>query len=301
MARRIKQYLVDPEEDLTQAKTKENGAGEIQPENRQSVEKDQNNETERLQGHDYLTEYNQVVEAEGTNEVSLTGYGQEAETEWTQDGFATGDGHITEAGQTQEGGSVTGDGRSPEAGQKKKSRRKNGKGIRAKAWSGLTEKEKTIQALKGLLIKAGVIAAVVVILLTFVGGVSVCHDNNMFPAVKDGDLAITYKLGGYYNGDVIVYEEAETRKFGRVVGIPGDTIDFNDDGTYNINGTVPYETIYFATKPVQGSPITFPYTVKEGEVFVFNDMREDTNDSRLYGGITEPKGKVVLLLRRRGF
>lgn len=140
------------------------------------------------------------------------------------------------------------------------------------------------------------------VLLNYVGGVFVSHDNNMFPAVGDGDLAITYRLGGYYNGDVVVYAIDGQNRFGRVVGIPGDVIDFQDDtGTYTINGSVPYETIYFATRRETASTVSFPYTVKEGEVFILNDLRDNTLDSRTVGGISSLKGKVVLLIRRRGF
>lgn len=165
----------------------------------------------------------------------------------------------------------------------------------------LTEKEKTARDLKRLIRKTVIIAACIAVLLTVVGGVTIWHDNNMFPNVKDGDLVITFKLGGSYNGDIVLYEISGETRMGRVVGIPGDTIDFNDDGTYTINGTVPYETIYFATNPAQGSQVEYPYVVKEGEVFILNDMRDMDSDSRVYGGITETKGKVVLIIRRRGF
>lgn len=166
----------------------------------------------------------------------------------------------------------------------------------------LSEKQKTVRALRRLITKIVVVAAIVAVLLIWVGSIAVCHDNNMFPAVGDGDLIFTYKLGGYYNGDIVLYEMYGTKRIGRVVGIPGDVIDIHtEEGYYTINGTMPYETIYFATRKANGSQVNFPYTVEEGEVFIFNDMRDDTFDSRTFGGVTELKGKVVLLIRRRGF
>ena len=165
----------------------------------------------------------------------------------------------------------------------------------------LSEKQKTIRALRRLVVKLIILGAMVTALLIFVGGIHVSHDNNMFPAINDGDLSITYKLGGYYNGDIVVYEAEGKKRFGRVVGIPGDVIDIAEEGRYTVNGVTPYETIYFQTRPAEVSKITYPYQVKEGEVFILNDLRENTNDSRVYGGIAELKGKVVLLIRRRGF
>ena len=178
---------------------------------------------------------------------------------------------------------------------------KKAKSSKKKPKKALTEKEKTIRAARRLLIKIIVVAAIIAVLLVFVGGVHVSHNINMFPAVADGDLAITYKLGGYYNGDIVVYEVDGIKRFGRVVGIPGDEIDISEDGHYTINGSVPYETIYFSTHPADQSNITYPYRIQDGEVFILNDLRDDATDSRIYGGISNLKGKVVLLIRRRGF
>ena len=196
-----------------------------------------------------------------------------------------------------------------EASEKKDS--KDGKGKKGKKKKGgkkpkkqLSEKQKTSRALRRLITKIVVIAALVAVLLIFVGSVAVCHDNNMFPAVGDGDLVITYKLGGYYNGDIVVYKVGDTRRIGRVVGIPGDVIDIKDkEGYYTLNGTMPYETIYFATRKAVGATVSYPYSVQEGEVFIFNDMRDDTYDSRSFGGVEtgQIEGKAVLLIRRRGF
>lgn len=163
--------------------------------------------------------------------------------------------------------------------------------------------EKTLLSLLKLLAKILIIAIITILYLVFVGGVHVVHDNYMFPALKDGDLAITYKLNTPYNGDIIAYSASDNdgkTSFGRVVGIPGDVINITNDGSFTVNGLVPYEVIYYQTMPLNSS-ITYPYTVNDGEVFVLSDMREEGHDSRIYGGITKHYGKVVLLLRRRGF
>ena len=163
------------------------------------------------------------------------------------------------------------------------------------------EKKKTNKALIRLLTKIFVLAVAAVILLTFVGGIQVSHDNNMFPAVGDGDLAIINRLGDYRVNDIVVYEMEGKNHFGRVVATPGDTVEISEDTGYKVNGLNPYETIYFETRPSESSNITYPYTVKEGEVFILNDLRDNDSDSRSIGGVSHLKGKVVLLIRRRGF
>ena len=164
-----------------------------------------------------------------------------------------------------------------------------------------TEKEKTVKARNRLIIKFVVIVVAVFILLNYVGGIYICHDNNMYPGVKDGDLVITYRLGGYYFGDIVVYEHNGKKYFGRVTATSGDTIEIFESNGYSVNGAIPYETVYYATERAENSNITYPYTVKDGEVFIMNDLRDNKNDSRTFGGVEKLYGKVVLLLRRRGF
>lgn len=165
----------------------------------------------------------------------------------------------------------------------------------------LTEKEKTKLAWIKLLVKILSIILITFLILYFVIGIYLCHDNNMFPKVCDGDLAITLKLGKNYSGDIIVYKQDNKTYFGRVVAVEGDTINITGDGTYTVNGTIPYEVIYYKTNINEKSNIKYPYTLKEGELFVLNDMRDNLDDSRLFGSITKAYGKVVLLFRRRGF
>ena len=163
------------------------------------------------------------------------------------------------------------------------------------------EKRKVLRALGRLLLKMGILAGIVAALLTWVGSVAVSHDTNMFPAVCDGNLAITYKLGGYYTGDLVVYTHGGATRFGRVAAVAGDVIDIGESGSYTVNGVVPASSLNQLTYRAADSQVVFPYTVQEGEVFLLNDYRENAYDSRVLGGIREIRGKVVLLLRRRGF
>lgn len=149
-----------------------------------------------------------------------------------------------------------------------------------------------------LVIKVSSLAIIIALLLQFVGEIHVIHDNYMYPKVCDGDLVITYKLDRLYSSDVIVYEVNDKSYIGRVVAVAGDTVDFSETG-YTVNGLNPYEVIYYPTEQV--GDMTYPYTLKDGEVFVLCDYREQGVDSRTFGPITDIHGKVVILLRGRGF
>ncbi len=149
-------------------------------------------------------------------------------------------------------------------------------------------------------VKIGITAVVILILLTFVVGIYVNHSNVSYPMIKDGDLCLTYRLAKYVEGDEIVYIADGKVRFGRIVAMPGDKVDINEEAVI-VNGYGVYEdTVYPTTR--EGSSIDYPYTVPADTVFVLNDYRSDPSDSRIYGGIplSETKGKVIMLLRRRG-
>lgn len=149
-------------------------------------------------------------------------------------------------------------------------------------------------------IKVGLTAIIVAVLLTFISGVYVNHSNSAYPMIKDGDLCITYKLATLVKGDEIAYIRDGKIKFGRIVAVAGDTVDISEDAI-TVNGMGVYEdTVYPTTS--EGSSISYPYVVSADTVFVLNDYRDDITDSRTYGSIplSDTKGKVVLVLRRRG-
>ena len=149
-------------------------------------------------------------------------------------------------------------------------------------------------------IKVGVTAIIVAVLLTFLSGVYVNHSNSAYPMIKDGDLCITYKLANLIAGDEIAYVRDGKIKFGRIVAMPGDKVDISEN-TITVNGVGVFEDTVYPTT-AEGSSITYPYIVSADTVFVLNDYRDDITDSRTYGGIqlSDTKGKVVLVLRRRG-
>lgn len=125
-------------------------------------------------------------------------------------------------------------------------------------------------------------------------------DNDMFPAVKAGDLVLAYRFQeDYEKDDVVVFEENGKTRIGRIAALEDDVIDIDEIGTYTVNGTPQSGEILFLTYP--GSFQNYPYHVKTGEVFVLCDYRTNATDSRELGPIqtSTVKGKVISILRRR--
>ena len=149
-------------------------------------------------------------------------------------------------------------------------------------------------------VKVGLTALVVWLLCSFVVGVYVNHNNSSYPMIKDGDLCLTYKLGALREGEAIAYINNGKVFFGRIVGMPGDTVDISEN-TITVNGYGVYENTVYPTT-AEGATISFPYVVPSDSYFILNDYRDDINDSRVFGAVKkdDTKGKIVLLLRRRG-
>lgn len=129
----------------------------------------------------------------------------------------------------------------------------------------------------------------------------------MFPAMKDGDLCIIFRqqtiglLGEKVEaGDVIAYRVDGKRYFGRVVAIPGDSVQIDAGGSVTVNGVTEGEEILFPTY-TRGDLLNITH-VTNGTLYVLGDYRTNTKDSRDFGLIPleDVEGKVISILRRRG-
>ena len=188
--------------------------------------------------------------------------------------------------------------KNPHAGKKRKKRAKQS---RKKTVTTVTKKKK-LGPLAKLLIKIAVLTIIVVIVLTWILGLHRMTGNNMFPFVKDGDLCIAYKLDDYTTGDVVLYRNDEGKmKLGRIVAVGGQSVDFPKDGGYTVDGYQPSDEITYQTFGANG--VKYPIDVGNDEVFIMNDFRSDTDDSRQFGGVkkSDIDGKLLFLIRRRGF
>ncbi len=165
------------------------------------------------------------------------------------------------------------------------------------------KKKTTAQMLVGFLIKLAAIALVVWLLFTFVLGLVIHYGNNMHPAIRDGDLIISLRVQRPFLNAAVLYERDGEMCLGRVVGMPGDTVDISDEGALTVNGAAPAEEVFYPTHRSETPDIKYPYTVGEDQVFILNDFRSDTSDSRTFGAVDmkDVKGPVLLMLRRRSF
>lgn len=154
-------------------------------------------------------------------------------------------------------------------------------------------KNETWEWIKALLIAFGLAAIIRVFLFTpiVVDGIS------MMPTLSDGDRMVVNKIG-YTIGEpkrfdiVVFHAEVQKDYIKRVIGLPGDEIEYIDDVLY-VNGD-PYEEPYLDQykAEISDAPLTEDFkledkiqskTVPEGYVFVLGDNRRKSKDSRHIG------------------
>ena len=124
---------------------------------------------------------------------------------------------------------------------------------------------------------------------------------DMFPAIKDGDLIIGFRLQKtYQKGNIITYRLDGEQKIGRIIARETDIVTIEEEGTLRINGTVQSGEIMYPTYAKEG--MSYPYNVPVDHVFVLGDYRTQAKDSRDVGPIPveQVEGKVITILRRRG-
>ena len=163
------------------------------------------------------------------------------------------------------------------------------------------KKPSAFKALLKLILKLGIVAAICWAALTYVFGVYRINGNGMYPALKDGDLCVTYRLEAYLTDDVVAYRANGEVRFGRIVARATETVDGDEQGLL-VNGVHRAEEIFYPTEMLD-TALTLPVRLEEGQYLVLNDHRTELSDSRVYGLIDESnlEGKVIFFFRRRGF
>jgi len=157
--------------------------------------------------------------------------------------------------------------------------------------------------LRFLLLKIGIIVLCFVLLFTFLFGIMRYSDASMDPAIKDGDLVISYRYtqSGYRPQDAVVLKFHGQKQVRRVVAVAGDTVNITEDGLV-VNGALQQEPKIYKETQRYAHGVPLPLTVPEGQIFVLGDDRTNATDSRVYGcvKISDTYGKVISVIRWRG-
>ena len=140
-------------------------------------------------------------------------------------------------------------------------------------------KKAYFKALRGTISVLTYMAAVAALIATLVLPVLQIEGTSMEPTLVNGDIVLLTKTTAFDRGDICGFAWNNKILIKRVIGIPGDWIEIDTDGTVYLNGEKldePYaEQIAFGECDLE-----FPFQVPQEQYFVLGDMRESSIDSR---------------------
>lgn len=143
------------------------------------------------------------------------------------------------------------------------------------------------EVLSTLLYLLGVICLTYLI-ITFVGQRTEVSGESMEATLSDGDNLIVDKISYRFRDpqryDIIVFPFQyleDTFYIKRIIGLPGETVQIDTNGTIYINGEVLGETYgREVIRPENVGRAIEPITLGDDEYFVLGDNRNNSTDSR---------------------
>lgn len=140
-------------------------------------------------------------------------------------------------------------------------------------------KKAYIKALRGTISVLTYMAAVAALIATLVLPVLQIEGTSMEPTLVNGDIVLLTKTTTFGRGDICGFSWNNKILVKRVIGIPGDWIEMDTDGTLYLNGEKLDEP--YAQQLAFGEcDLEFPFQVPQEQYFVLGDMRESSIDSR---------------------
>ena len=135
------------------------------------------------------------------------------------------------------------------------------------------------KALGGTVYVLTIVAAVAVLIATLVLPVLQIEGTSMEPTLVNGDIVLLTKTTNFERGQLCGFSWNNKLLIKRVIGIPGDWIEIDTDGTVYLNGDRLDEP-YAQQLALGECDLEFPYQVPQEQYFVLGDMRESSIDSR---------------------
>ena len=134
-----------------------------------------------------------------------------------------------------------------------------------------------------------VVLVITYLVIAYVGQRTEVNGNSMQPTLNDGDNLIVDKISYRFRDperfDIIVFPfvyKESTYYIKRIIGLPGETVQIDEEGNIYINGEILQESYgREVIKEEHRGIASKPITLGEDEYFVMGDNRNNSSDSRL--------------------
>ena len=133
--------------------------------------------------------------------------------------------------------------------------------------------------LRGTVAVLVVVAAAAVLISNLLLPILRIYGSSMTPTLVNGNIVAAVRSGTYQRGDIIAFYYNNKILVKRVIGMPGEWVDMDENGNVTIDGE-PLEEPYLTEKALGECDIERPYQVPEGRYFVMGDHRSVSSDSR---------------------
>lgn len=141
-----------------------------------------------------------------------------------------------------------------------------------------------------------IVASIAVLVATLWLPVLQIYGASMNPTLANGDILVSVKGSNYKHGDIIAFYYNNKILVKRVIALPGEWVNMDEDGIVYVNDEKLDEP--YISSPAYGEcDIELPYQVPDSRIFVMGDHRNVSIDSRStsIGCVTDEQvvGKLV--------
>lgn len=149
-----------------------------------------------------------------------------------------------------------------------------------------------------------VLLVAIFVIFRFIIGISVIGGESMYPGLKDGDIVVYLRtVKEYHPGDVISMRVPSGEYYvKRIAACGGDVVEV-DNGSVYVNGELLVDEHSHGSTEKETGAVIYPYKVRDGNVFVLGDNREESMDSRAFGEVNlrQIKGRIIFAAGSDGF